>query len=280
MRMAPLPLGAQGRKPALRKSIERTMQFRQQPRKRDVTIRRGAARSFEIRCRLPDPAMVRRRKAYVDADPDDGCRGSQRIALKLDQNAGQFAPVPEDIVRPFQLDPAGAERLNSARDRHAGRQAQARERAGAPRETPQQRECEPAAERRMPGPPQAAASPALPFGGDYRRCLRALRGALEQARAGRGHTGAEFEPEARSKRPEVMLDARSIEQGQRPRETITAAGYLIDIKAERLELANRMPDTAARHLKRVGKRFARMKLGVGEELEYARGQGSHRRGIE
>ena len=158
MRVAALPLAAQRREPLARECVEHSTQLHQQQRKHLVAVERPAAGALQVRHFLVDAAAHRVRQTHVDADADHGQAGPQRIALRLDQDAGELLPPPQHIVGPLEARIGDAEFLNGARERHAHGQAQTRQSARALGKPPQQRKRERPADAGVPGASLPAAS--------------------------------------------------------------------------------------------------------------------------
>ena len=170
--------------------------------------------------------------------PMTTCAGSGRLAAHLDQNAAQLAPLPEQVVRPFQADALDAEATQRVHGRDADCETQSGKCRRRLEKLPPHRHADAAAERCHPAAAAPAAAGVLHFRDTQRgSCRASLRGVLGDV-AVRGIDSEQYlerlESADASPGSDSALIAFVVQQVDRTRQPITLPRHGFDVDAQSL----------------------------------------------
>src|SRR5688572_32417377 len=102
MCMVALPFFLHGPETACIESVQHFEEPSEHAAQHAAAVGHGAARRREIAGGLIDAARDFIAEAHVDTDADHDRARAERVALHLDEQPGDLAPLPKDVVGPFE----------------------------------------------------------------------------------------------------------------------------------------------------------------------------------
>ena len=157
----------------------------------------------------PDLPFQRIGHQQIDAAADDGPYAAIGCLLRLDEDAGQFVAILEQVIRPFQLH-RHAQRRHAFGQGHADGQWQADQLMQRPLEAPGQREHQAGVRLRHPRPPGAPAAGRL-LAGDAQGGTGQGGAARQQVGVGRSRFVDHFDGHVGGARGAMGGDGRAVQ---------------------------------------------------------------------